>query len=85
MMCAPWHLLLYGQPCASIVACDMLSQNVEPVLPPIATSNDPDLRNFRVVVVDDEPANQRIAVRFLKSLGVAQRNITVLADGTVLL
>ena len=36
---------------------------------------------LRVALVDDEPANQRIAVRFLKLLGVHQDNISTFPDG----
>jgi hypothetical protein len=38
-------------------------------------------QSLRVAVVDDEPANQRIACRFLKALGVPPANITVMRDG----
>lgn len=34
-----------------------------------------------VIVVDDEPANQRVAARFLKGLGVTSSNIVVFGDG----
>jgi CheY-like chemotaxis protein len=36
---------------------------------------------LRVAIVDDEPANQRIASRFLKGLGVSPSNIITLSDG----
>jgi hypothetical protein len=52
---------------------------------PTAGRNDADwekLQSLRVAVVDDEPANQRIACRFLKGLGVPTENITVMRDGT---
>ena len=38
-------------------------------------------REVRIVVVDDEPANQRIAARFLKLLGVPVASVHVLSDG----
>ena len=40
-----------------------------------------DFSELRVVLVDDEPANQRIAIRFLKLLGVSASNVIILSDG----
>lgn len=37
---------------------------------------------IRVALVDDEPANQRIACRFLKGIGVKRENTAILCDGT---
>ena len=39
------------------------------------------LAALRVVFVDDEPANVRLGVRLLTSLGVLRSNIIVLVDG----
>jgi hypothetical protein len=36
---------------------------------------------LRIALVDDEPANQRVAARFLKGLGVDPDNILILSDG----
>ena len=42
---------------------------------------DIDFAALRVVLVDDEPANQRVGLRFLKLLGVKPDHITVISDG----
>lgn len=38
--------------------------------------------SLKLVFVDDDPANQRVGQRFLKSLGVQPVNLTILGDGT---
>lgn len=35
-----------------------------------------------VVIVDDEPANQRVGKRLLRTLGVSSSNVSTLSDGT---
>ena len=40
-----------------------------------------DFAELRIALVDDEPANQRVAVRFLKLLGVPAANIIIFSDG----
>lgn len=39
------------------------------------------LANLKIAFVDDDPANQRVGVRFLKALGVQPANIVVMGDG----
>jgi hypothetical protein len=36
---------------------------------------------LHIVIVDDEPANQRVGKRLLRSLGVASGNVSTLSDG----
>ena len=38
---------------------------------------------LRIAFVDDDPANQRVGLRFLKSLGVDPSRIATLDDGMI--
>ena len=40
-----------------------------------------DYKDMRVAIVDDEAANQRVGIRFLKMLGVKAEHISVFSDG----